>query len=60
MSDLLEHVFGEHVRIRTAHAGHESLEFADQMRPAQLPQPVLVVVGSVVIGSDYPLEGIAQ
>ncbi len=35
--DFLEHVLGEYVRIGTAPAILEPLEFADQMGPAEMP-----------------------
>ena len=41
--DFLEHVFGKHIGIRAASTFLEALELSDQMRPAKLPQSVLVV-----------------
>ena len=59
---LLEHQLREQVGVRTAPAVPEALELADQMRPAQLPHPVLVVVavGRMVVGDDHPFVDLAQ
>ena len=59
---LLEHIPREYVGIGAGAPILEGLELPDDMSPAKLADPFLVVgtVGGMVIGGDYPVENIAQ
>jgi hypothetical protein len=62
MAEFLEHDLREPISFGTASVVFEPFELSKEMRPAELPQSILVVaaVGGMVIRGNHPLVGATQ